>query len=223
MYRTRYIVTLQQFLNRLKMMKDQSVRDSVREILESARESDRQLPSIRAIRAKIGKGSLGTISEAVNEWKQEKLVQKGELPSGFEQREAENIIKAVWEAVAPMIRAQVEQIDSRAKARLQIEHDEASRVREAADEALASVEKKERRLEELDEQVRSLQEDLAKLKGALEQANTENLRLAAENTQLHEALDKSLQEEAKAQASLQSMKRLLPFLDPKHLDKVCVG
>lgn len=195
------------------MMKDQSVRDSVREILESARESDRQLPSIRAIRAKIGKGSLGTISEAVNEWKQEKLVQKGELPSGFEQREAENIIKAVWEAVAPMIRAQVEQIDSRAKARLQIEHDE----------ALASVEKKERRLEELDEQVRGLQEDLAKLKGALEQANTENLRLVAENTQLHKALDKSLQEEAKAQASLQSMKRLLPFLDPKHLDKVCVG
>lgn len=204
-------------------MKDQSVRDSVREILESVQESDRQLPSIRAIRAKIGKGSLGTISEAVNEWKQEKLVQKGELPSGFEQREAENIIKAVWEAVAPMIRAQVEQIDSRAKARLQIEHDEASCVREAADEALASVEKKERRLEELDEQVRGLQEDLAKLKGALEQANTENLRLAAENTQLHEALDKSLQEEAKAQASLQSMKRLLPFLDPKHLDKVCVG
>lgn len=205
------------------MMKDQSVRDSVHEILESARESDRQLPSIRAIRAKIGKGSLGTISEAVNEWKQEKLVQKGELPSGFEQREAENIIKAVWEAVAPMIRAQVEQIDSRAKTRIQIEHDEASRVREAADEALASVEKKERRLEELDEQVRGLQEDLAKLKRALEQANTENLRLAAENTQLHEALDKSLQEEAKAQASLQSMKRLLPFLDPKHLDKVCVG
>lgn len=204
-------------------MKDQSVRDSVREILESARESDRQLPSIRAIRAKIGKGSLGTISEAVNEWKQEKLVQKGELPSGFEQREAENIIKAVWEAVAPMIRTQVEQIDSRAKTRIQIEHDEASRVREAADEALASVEKKECRLEELDEQVRGLQEDLAKLKGALEQANTENLRLAAENTQLHEALDKSLQEEAKAQASLQSMKRLLPFLDPKHLDKVCVG
>ena len=205
------------------MMKDQSVRDSVREILESAQESDRQLPSIRAIRAKIGKGSLGTISEAVNEWKQEKLVQQGALPSGFEQREAENIIEAVWEVVAPMIRAQVEQIDSRAKARIQIEHDEASRVREAADEALASVEKKDRRLEELDEQVRGLQEDLAKLKGALEQANSENLRLAAENTRLHEALDKSLQEEAKAQASLQSMKRLLPFLDPKHLDKVCVG
>lgn len=205
------------------MMKDQSVRDSVREILESAQESDRQLPSIRAIRAKIGKGSLGTISEAVNEWKQEKLVQQGALPSGFEQREAENIIEAVWEVVAPMIRAQVEQIDSRAKARIQIEHDEASRVREAADEALASVEKKDRRLEELDEQVRGLQEDLAKLKGALEQANSENLRLAAENTRLHEALDKSLQEQAKAEASLQSMKRLLPFLDPKHLDKVCVG
>ena len=147
---------------------------------------------------------------------------QGELKHHLTQ-EDENLIKAVWEAVAPMIRAQVEQIDSRAKARLQIEHDEASRVREAADEALASVEKKERRLEELDEQVRGLQEDLAKLKGALEQANTENLRLAAENTQLHEALDKSLQEEAKAQASLQSMKRLLPFLDPKHLDKVCVG
>ena len=205
------------------MMKDQSVRDSVREILESAQESDRQLPSIRAIRAKIGKGSLGTISEAVNEWKQEQLVQQGALPSGFEQREAENIIEAVWEVVAPMIRAQVEQIDSRAKARIQIEHDEASRVREAADEALASVEKKDRRLEELDEQVRGLQEDLAKLKGALEQANSENLRLAAENTRLHEALDKSLQEQAKAEASLQSMKRLLPFLDPKHLDKVCVG
>ena len=37
---------------------------------------------------------------------------------------------------------------------------------------------------------------------------------AAESTQLHEALDKSLQEEAKAQASLQSMKRLLPFFCP---------
>ena len=79
-----------------------------------------------------------------------------------------------------MIRAQVEQIDTRAKARIQIEHDEASHVREAADEALASVEKKERRLVELDEQVRGLQEELAKLNGALEQANTENVRLAAE-------------------------------------------
>lgn len=62
---------------------------------------------------------------------------------------------------------------------------------------------------------------LAKLNGALEQANTENARLAAENFRLHESLNKSLQEQAKAQASLQEMKRLLPFLDSKHLDKVC--
>ena len=103
------------------------------------------------------------------------------MPSGFEQGEAEKIVNAVWEVVAPMIRAQVEQIDTRAKARIQIEHDEASHVREAADEALASVEKKERRLVELDEQVRGLQEELAKLNGALEQANTKNARLAAEN------------------------------------------
>ncbi|MGN1209873.1 MAG: DNA-binding protein [Duodenibacillus sp.] len=205
------------------MMKDQSVRDSVREVLENAQASGRQLPSIRAIRAKIGKGSLGTISEAVNEWKQAKLVQQGDLPSGFEQGESEKIVHAVWEVVAPMIRTQIEQIDNRAKARIQIEHDEASRVREAADEALASVEKKDRRLIELDEQARGLQEELAKLNGALEQANTENVRLAAENIQLHAALDKSLQEEAKALASLHEMKRLLPFLDPKHLDKVCVG
>ncbi len=205
------------------MIKDHSVRDAVREILENVQASGQPLPSIRALRAKIGKGSLGTISEAVNDWKQEKLVQQGELPSGFEQGEAEKIVNAVWEVVAPMIRAQVEQIDTRAKARIQIEHDEASHVREAADEALASVEKKERRLVELDEQARGLKEELAKLNGALEQANTENARLAAENFRLHESLDKSLQEQAKAQASLLEMKRLLPFLDPKHLDKVCVG
>ena len=59
-----------------------------------------------------------------------------------------------------------------------------------------------------------MQKDMAKLKGALEQTNTEYLHLAAENTQLHEALDKSLQEEAKAQASLQLLKRLLPFFCP---------
>ena len=57
----------------------------------------------------------------------------------------------------------------------------------------------------------------------MQTGNSENLRLAEENTRLHEALEKSLQEQAKAQASLQSVKRLLPFLDPKHLDKVCVG
>ena len=205
------------------MIKDHSVRDAVREILENVQASGQPLPSIRALRAKIGKGSLGTISEAVNDWKQEKLVQQGELPSGFEQGEAEKIVNAVWEVVAPMIRAQVEEIDTRAKARIQIEHDEASHVREAADEALASVEKKERRLVELDEQARGLKEELATLTGALEQANTENARLAAENIRLHESLDKSLQEQAKAQASLQEMNRLLPFLDPKHLDKVCVG
>ena len=62
------------------MMKDQSVRGAVREILENVQASDRPLPSIRALRAKIGKGSLGTISEAVNDWKQEKRVQQGELP-----------------------------------------------------------------------------------------------------------------------------------------------
>lgn len=37
------------------MMKNQIVRDSVREILENAQESGQQLPSIRSIRSKIGK------------------------------------------------------------------------------------------------------------------------------------------------------------------------
>lgn len=62
------------FFKMKKMMKDHSVRDAVREILENVQASGRPLPSIRALRTKIGKGSLGTISEAVNDWKQEKLV-----------------------------------------------------------------------------------------------------------------------------------------------------
>lgn len=202
------------------MKQDQSIRDAVRGILENAATAGNELPSIRAIRAKIGKGSFGTISEAVNEWKQEQLASRTDMPQGFDEQAMKKISDVVWTVVAPMMAERIGLIEQNAARRIEIEHAEANKVREAADEALATVEDKDNRIATLTEQVKGLGEALAKAQGALEQANAAYAALQAENGALHSALDKALQEAAKATAALESTQRLLPFLDPKHLDKV---
>lgn len=204
------------------MTQDQNIRDAVRNLLSASASAGQQCPSIRAIRAKIGKGSFGTISEIVNQWKQEQLQSRGDMPERFESKDAEKIIAVIWEIVAPLIRDRIESVEKRAQQRIDIEHAEADKVREAADEVLAEAENKDRQIIALTEQVKSLTEELARRQGALEQAQQSNESLRNDNKALHEALDKALQEAARATAALESAQRLLPFLDPKHLDKVNV-
>lgn len=204
------------------MKPNQSVRDAVWEILAAADTAGLECPSIRAIRAKVGKGSLGTISAVVNDWKQEQLQKCSDLPKGFTPQDADKIAAAVWDVVAPIMKEQIEVVKDRADARIEIEHNEAGKVRDAADEVLAAAEAKDNQISTLEARVKDLLENLAKAQGALEQSVKTNDKLKSENDALHQSLDLALQDAAKAVSALEATQKLLPFIDPKHLDKVNV-
>lgn len=202
------------------MKNDQDVRSSVRSILDDTAAKGTGIPSIRAIRGMIGKGSLGTISEAVNSWRQEQLQNSGSLPQGFEENDARQVAESVWNVVQPILKRQIKAIEQKADARVAIERNEASKIREAAEDVLATAEEKDRRIASLTDQLRELHEKLAELQGALDETRRDNARLRADNAELRRSQEQALQEAAKATAALESTQKLLPFIDPKHLDKI---
>lgn len=54
--------------------------DTVFAYLDQTTAENKPVPSLRAIRAAIGKGSLTTVSEAVQQWRARQLISEGDAP-----------------------------------------------------------------------------------------------------------------------------------------------
>lgn len=84
-----------------------TVQESVYELLDEAASKNSAIPSLRMLRAKIGAGSLTTISEAVKRWRMSRLVASGELPEALTNEQAGVIAQAVWGVVSPMLESRM--------------------------------------------------------------------------------------------------------------------
>lgn len=189
-------------------------------ILEEAAAKGVPLPSIRGIRARIGRGSLGTISDAVKQWKKDRLPKERYIPRGFEEDEVKKLADFVWSLVQPVLMREIGEAESAAQARFDIESSEVAKLREAAEDSLAAGEKKDKYIAQLEARIADLQSKADALQAALTEvraqlAEEKDARIAAvaEKEQARLAA-------ASATVELQSMKKLLPFLDPKQLDKL---
>lgn len=200
--------------------KEIPLRDAVRDILNKAAESGAKQPSMRSIRAIVGRGSMTTINSLIKEWQIEQLQGTGSLPESFSEKAAQAIVDAVWGVVLPFLQERAQAIQSQADARIDIETSNAAKIREAADEALAEALAKEEERVKAQEQVTQLTGRIAELTGALNEAHaligTLQVSLEEKNKQLNEALMRA----ATADTELAAMKGMLPFIDPKHLSKL---
>ena len=190
------------------------------QILEDAVAKGEPLPSIRGIRARIGRGSLGTISDAVKTWKQGRLTKERYIPSGFQDDEAKKIIEFIWSIVQPVLMREIGEGERVAQAHIDIERSEVAKLREAAEDILAAEEKKNAYITQLEARIADMQSKADALQAALTEvraqlAEEKDARIAAVAEKEQARL-----EAASATVELQSMKKLLPFLDPKQLDKL---
>ena len=199
---------------------DKSVTEAVYDILTKAQNANEKIPTLRVIRATVGRGSLSTISEAVKEWRLEQLQSTGTLPTAFTPENAKAVSDAVWAVVQPILAARAGDIQSQADRRIELEAGEAAKIREAAEEMLAEANSKEETLKRVQQHEAQLMGSVAQLQGALDEARSGNARLQAANAALHKELDEAIKEAAAAKAALVAFKDMLPFVDAKQLPKL---
>lgn len=198
-----------------------TVHELIASILDEASKEGRPLPSLRALRAKIGHGSLTTISDAVKAWRVKQMVEAGELPEAFTASEAANVSAAVWETVSPILQQRIEEIRRSAQERIDMEIAEAKRLSQSAQEMLeeAEVIRKEADSREAEhaKELADARSTLDKTCGALEEARKEIKDLRQQLDAVRQERDAALKTAAAAEASSEAIRRLVPFLDPKHV------
>lgn len=143
------------------------IQETVNKIMDRAAATGGKYPSLRAIRAQIGGGSLSTISEAVQIWHRTRLVETGEMPASFSDEQCKLIGKALWEVVEPLMRQQVQEIRQKTNARVVMQSTEAAKLMQAAREILAEATDKENRNKRVQKEIQELKSNVRQLKAQL--------------------------------------------------------
>lgn len=195
-----------------------NVKDAVRLYLDQMEAEGKPVPSLRAIRAGIGgRGSMETISMAVRAWRCSRLQTEGALPDGFSEPVGKEILSVLWQSVMPVMQQHIDTIRSEADNRIAIELKETKKLSDMAADTMAEAKLREERIAECQTRIQQLHTELAKAQGSQQMAETTIAQLRLENEQLRQDLAKAVSEATKAQASADAMRKMLPFLDPKHL------
>ena len=85
------------------------MKEKVYAVMDAAVKAGEKVPSIRAVRAAIGSGSLTDITKYVQEWKKEHpAVAKVKAKVGFSEEEARQILVSAWDVLNPIIQAQTD-------------------------------------------------------------------------------------------------------------------
>lgn len=157
-----------------------TVQESVYELLDEAASKNSAIPSLRMLRAKIGAGSLTTISEAVKRWRMSRLVASGELPEALTNEQAGVIAQAVWGVVSPMLESRMTALKGKTEQIIAIEKEETDKLVRAADEDLVKlnsvlVDKHylEDQVGKLEGRIAELEKELATTQTALESSRRE--------------------------------------------------
>ena len=192
------------------------VRAVVRNILNKAKEAGEKLPTLRAIRAAVGRGSMTTISDIIHEWQLEQVQSNSKFPKGFSEATTKVLGEAVWNLILPVLQEQIGAIEAEAARRIEIEKTSAVKIREAAEEVLAEAKAKEEAFIEMQKKVAELMATTAEQLGALHEARAMIGQLQVAN----EELLKKFNEASTAAAAAQAKLDMLPLIDPKHLSEL---
>lgn len=192
------------------------VRSAVLDVLNKAKAAGEKLPSLRSIRAMVGRGSMTTIQDIVHEWQLGQVRSNSKLPDGFSDAMTKALGETVWNLILPILQEQIGAIEAQADDRVEVEKTCATKIREAAEEALAEANAKEEAFIEMQKKVAELAATNAEQLGALHEARAMIGQLQVANDELLKKFNEASTAAAAAQAKLD----MLPLLDPKHLADV---
>lgn len=182
-----------------------STQDDVFMLLQEAEEQNQPPLSVRSLRTRLGKGSYSTIAKARTAWLNKKA-EEALQPIPIPEETVRELGNAVWKTLQPFVSLEVEQVQTLAQRRIEIETSEAKSLLQIATETLDEANQKELRFRELSSQ----------LEHQLEQETKERLRLSTElDNPRHEC--ESLQ--AKLKDALDELHLLKIELEKTRTDK----
>lgn len=140
-------------------------------LLDTLQAANEEMPTIREIRQRIGKGSLTTISRAVQDWKISNKVSENTssgIPEELTDAVSCTILKSIWAGVRPLLAEQI-------AAQKNVHAAQMNRLRGELKDAVRSLEEAQDRCLRLEAEVNALKKELrdamlarAKAEGALE-------------------------------------------------------
>lgn len=149
------------------------------------------------------------------------MVDAGELPKSFAPDESAAVSAAVWQNVSPILQKRIEEIRRSAQDRIDMEMLEAQKLSQTAQEMLEEAESARKEFEGkeavLNKALADSQSELNQTKGALLEARKEVEALRQELQIARQERDSAIKAAAAAEASAEAIRRLVPFLDPKHV------
>ena len=189
------------------------VKQAVKAELDKVAAAGEKIPALRILRARIGRGSLTTISEAVKEWEGEQIAVPLPLPDDLSQDERRVICSAVWRAVAPMLQDRLAAVQEAANERVRLEQKYAVQLREETETALAESASREDELKRLETQATEQQRLLEQARRNVERAEKESKELRNTLSAVILERDSARREITALKAEVDTLNRLLPLLN----------
>ncbi len=202
-----------------------SINDTIHSLLDQAASQGQPIPSLRRLRAQIGGGSLTTISDAVKAWRLARLEESGQMPVIDDKTKLE-FGQLLWGVLQPELQKRIERVQAEADRKVAIEAAEANKLREAAEELFEEAKTANHQAEAKLTQVASIIKENTSLQEKIDRLNQENERLKEamaasleREERLRANLEKAKEAAAAAEASAITLRKMVPFLDPKHVQK----
>lgn len=190
-----------------------NVKQAVKAELDKAAAAGEKIPALRVLRARIGRGSLTTISEAVKEWEDEQIAAPIPLPNDLSQDEQRVICSAVWRAVMPMLQDRLTSAQNAADERVKLEQKYSVQLREETEAVLAESASRADELKKLEAQVSEQQQLLEQARRNVGLTEKENKELRNTLSATISERDSSKREIAALKAEIDTLNRLLPLLN----------
>lgn len=189
------------------------VKQAVKAELDKVAAAGEKIPALRILRARVGRGSLTTISEAVKEWEDEQIAVPVPLPDNLSQDEQRVICNAVWRAVMPMLQDRLTAAQEAARERVELEQKYAVQLREETETALAENTSHINEIKKLGTQVAELQKLLEQTRRDIELTKKENTELRNTLGAAISEREAAKREAAALRAEIDTLNRLLPLLN----------
>ena len=189
------------------------VKQAVKAELDKVAAAGEKIPALRVLRARIGHGSLTTISEAVKEWESEQIAAPLPLPSDLSQDEQRVICNAVWRAVAPMLQERLTEAQDAASERVKLEQKYSVQLHEEAEAALAESASRADALRKLEALVTEQQKLLEQARSNVERTEKECKELRSTLSAVILERDSARREITALKAEIDTLNRLLPLLN----------
>lgn len=192
-----------------------STKEKIWQVLDQAVTEGRPQPSMRALRAQVGGGSMSTIADAVREWKVRQVAVPDTMPGAFSDAATQAIAKAVWAAASADITKFIADARAADEAVNAATMSTAEQLRATGEELVAEAEAKDAELKTALGQISALQAQLAEATARATQATTELAELKVRYAELDKRCAVALEDAANAKGQLQSLREMMPYLSPK--------